>query len=54
MVSLRTDVGRRLITSSGKRHNPSRLRRLRAAAAMLRLAEHPVISVNGNVAALVA
>ena len=50
--SSRTDAGRLSITSSEKRHNRSRLEAIHAAAAMLRLAKHPVISVNGNVAAL--
>ena len=46
------DAGRLLTISSGKGHSRSRLRRFTLLAAMLRLAKHPVISVNGNVAAL--
>ena len=37
----------------GETTHPFAREAIRAAAAMLRLAEHPVISVNGNVAALV-
>ena len=37
----------------GETTQPFAIEAIRAAAAMLRLAEHPVISVNGNVAALV-
>ena len=37
----------------GEATQPFAIEAMRAAAAMLRLAEHPVISVNGNVAALV-
>ena len=37
----------------GEKTQPFAKEAIRAAAAMLRLAEHPVISVNGNVAALV-
>lgn len=37
----------------GEATQPFAIEAIRAAAAMLRLAEHPVISVNGNVAALV-
>ena len=36
----------------GEATQPFAIEAIRAAAAMLRLAEHPVISVNGNVAAL--
>ena len=37
----------------GEKTQPFAIEAIRAAAAMLRSAEHPVISVNGNVAALV-
>ena len=37
----------------GERTQPFAIEAIHAAAAMLRLAEHPVISVNGNVAALI-
>ena len=47
-----TGVGRLSITSSGETTQPFATEAIHAAAAMLRLAEHPVISVNGNVAAL--
>ncbi len=38
----------------GEKTQPFAIKAIRAAAAMLRLANHPIISVNGNVAALVA
>jgi 4-phosphopantoate--beta-alanine ligase len=38
----------------GERTTPSAARAIRAAAAWLRSADHPVLSVNGNVAALAA
>ena len=46
------DAGKRLTTLSERRHNPFAIEAIHAAAVMLLSAEHPVISVNGNVAAL--